>query len=320
MQQLTAMLNYQIPKGDGGRVFVYGESVENAQTIVIFCAGFPDDTRVFQPLAMRLASSRVDMVCGVTCLPGYDRCQDCEKAPGGGQENYDMDDMARSIQEATKALKAHVPAATRTVGVFHDWGCFAGSTCANLYTDFDALVYIDVLPTPQGVSMWKRGFSLKQACIMPLYTSLYAFTYAIQRYVSGMLSRIAFAIGGSTLMLTGSYPVKKVDFKTLKNHYKKEELYSHKTISMMYPYYQMYRNVITGQPIFGKASFLNVLTPTLFIFGQDKRIHFHTSRDIAWMGQYSHMKVVAVERAGHWLYLQEPDIAFNDIDIFLKGI
>lgn len=317
--QLSAMLSYQIPKGGNGRVFVYGENVETVQTIVIFCAGFPDDMRVFQPLAMRLGLSRDNMVCGVTCLPRFDRCQDCE---GDSQQhrNYDMDDMARSIQEATKTLKAHIPSATKTVGVFHDWGSVAGSTCANLYCDFDALVYIDVLPNPQGVSFWKRGFSLKQAYFIPLYTSLYACSHMIQRYVSGLLAKAIYGIGGLSLLLTGSFPVKRVDFNTLEEHYSKEETHIHHIISIMYPYYQIYRNVLTGQPIFGKSCFLNIQTPTLYLYGQDKRVHFHTCNDIAWMGQYSHMKAVGVEHAGHWLYLQKPDIAFHEIDVFLKGV
>jgi pimeloyl-ACP methyl ester carboxylesterase len=339
----TVVLTYPLPKTAGsGRVLVYQRdktsgmtpTVNNSKeddtttttstTLLIFCGGFPDDIRVFQSLAMSLASSRDDIVCGVTCPPGFDSsyCEETNEIFRPSPPPYDLEDMGKAIDLATRVLKNHVPSATKTVGVFHDWGSLAGSICANLYHEFDGIVYIDVLPTPKGRNIWTRGFSLRQSLICSSYTCLFAVTHAIQRHVSWWLAVVPFSVGGGLFKVFGLLPVKANDFKTLGVLYKNDPLSTQFLISMMYPYYQMYCNFFQGRPIFGRGCVLSLQTPILFLYGTNKRVNFHTKKDLVWMGQYSHMKAVAVNGAGHWLYLQEPhaQAVFQEIDSFLRRV
>jgi pimeloyl-ACP methyl ester carboxylesterase len=334
---LSATLTYPLPRSGGsGRVLVYGDpnlsptgttttttTSTSTTTLILFCAGFPDDIRAFQPLAMRLASSSSNIVCGVTCPPGYD--SSCVE-----QQSYDYDlvDMAKCIGLATQALKLHVVVKngkTKTVGVFHDWGCMAGNICANTYYDFDGIVYVDVLPSPPNVTVWTRGFSFQQTIIWSLYTSLYAVMHAVQRHIPlPWLAALPLTVCGvcdKALRVLGLVPLKEIDYTTIADTYQKDPLSTRQLINMMYPYYHLYKNLLMGRHVIPTASCLSAQTPTLFIYGVDKTLQFHTKKDLVWMGQYSKlMKSVAVNGAGHWLHVQKPDVTFAEIDAFLQRI
>jgi pimeloyl-ACP methyl ester carboxylesterase len=348
---LSATLTYPLPKSGGsGRVLVYGDpnlyktassssvlsspptgtTTTTTTTLILFCAGFPDDIRAFQPLAMRLASSSSHIVCGVTCPPGYDSSSICVEQQQSC--DYDLVDMAKCIGLATQALKTHVLVAannngttTKTVGVFHDWGCIAGNICANDYYDFDGIVYVDVLPSPPNVTVWTRGFTIHQTIVWTLYTSLYAVMHAVQRHIPWpYLAALPLTVCGvcdQALRVLGLVPLKNIDYTTIADTYQKDRLSSRQLINMMYPYYQLYKNLLRGRPVIPTASCLSAQTPTLFLYGVDKTLQFHTKKDLVWMGQYSHlMKSVAVDGAGHWLYVQKPDVTFDEIDAFLRRI
>ena len=74
--------------------------------VLFFCGGFPDHWTTFQPLAQRISATQVStgsdderIICGVTCLPGYDTHHNNFKIEG-----YTFDEMAVSLQSACKIL------------------------------------------------------------------------------------------------------------------------------------------------------------------------------------------------------------------------
>lgn len=59
-----------------------------------------------------------------------------------------------------------------------------------------------------------------------------------------------------------------------------------------------------------------------YMYGLDKTINFHDSNHLEWLQneskkEGSKSKVVALVKAGHWLYLQQPTICYEEAKKFV---
>ena len=238
-------VSYALPGNEtGGRLFVFGEAPNQANQVVLFCAGFPDDCSVFLPLARKLASENPNVLTGVTCLPGYDHHHTNFR-----REGYTMDEMAATVREAAKVLCSFAPPTAKLTGVFHDWGCIVGAIGANrLEADdtaphkFGKVVYFDVLPPVHSSLGIKRSYSLYQWVVFPTYTSILALMHLISRYISWILAAIILQIGMVLVPITGLAPLGAIDQDTYYKRRPRPSLY--KTVYMCYPYYQMYKTLV----------------------------------------------------------------------------
>jgi len=94
---------------------------------------------------------------------------------------------------------------------------------------------------------------------------------------------------------------------------------------MMYPYYKLFQSLLTGNAkVFKDATMPMDLkkTPCLYLYGTEKRVQFHEDICVKVLEREekegrSLSKAVAVEDAGHWLYVQKFDVCFNEVKTFL---
>jgi pimeloyl-ACP methyl ester carboxylesterase len=321
------VIAYAIPgHDDGGRLVCYGN--KDAKRIVFFCGGWPDDCSVFSPLAQRLAASNSNLLCGVTCLPGYDYTTHSEYR----RSAFSTSEVNSSLREACKVLRTTVStnANAQLTGIFHDWGCVFGAMLVNrVHKDtpryFSSLVYFDILPPLHNSLGVKRSVNIKQAVCVTFYTSLFAVCHGIQRYLSFYLAAPILAVGFGLLNVLGLFPTRRVDGLTFRST-QQPKLTPRRIMYMQYPYFNVYKALLMGERRTMAGFCLPVSlqeTPVMYLYGLDKNLQFHNDNMLAWLIQEaaregSSSKVISVPSAGHWLYLQQADVCYEAVQEFLS--
>jgi pimeloyl-ACP methyl ester carboxylesterase len=338
---------YAIPGNEeGGRIFIYGKMLPGNEKnclreksrvrLLFFCGGFPDDCSSFQSLARRFAASSENIICGVTCLPGYDIHYTNFK-----KEGYSFDEMVLSLKAACKVFVSLVletasvqQSDIELTGVFHDWGSFVGAMLVNrmnLETPqfFRQVVYLDVLPSLHPVlKIPRQRKPLSQALVIISYTSFFAFCHAMQRFVSSWVAATIASIGYAMFTILGISPVRHIDNKTFMT-YRPKEYTMRKLVWMQYPYYNMWCGIFSQGPkgflknTFGDATLpANVSspstggTPILYMYGVNKNTMFHDSYVLNWLME-KQQPVIKVQDAGHWFHRQQEDTCYEAISNFL---
>lgn len=90
---------------------------------------------------------------------------------------------------------------------------------------------------------------------------------------------------------------------------------------MAYPYFYMYKAWIQRQEIFPLFDGYHLpadQTPILYLYGLEKRMHYHVDNHLELLRQQPNCRVLAVENAGHWLFLHQPDICYKAIRSFIE--
>jgi len=330
---------YPIP-GDlkGGALFIYGDA--NAANMALMSAGFPDDHEAFMPFASRLAKE-TDTLVGVTCLPGYD---DREDKPWTDHKRdrkygYSFDDMASCFREAAKALRAEssLPSKAKFTGIFHDWGVVPGSIWSNrAIADGsdnapDEIVYFDVLmnPHPSTVDLPKGNddLSVMQKCYKTLYMIVFASAFAAQTYVCGIFGIITLSLLMILLGLFRLGPCYKIDDDVMQS--KSPPMAISRCMYMSYVYFNIFCQLslkkIWNSEFHEDSTLPKDLStvPVLYLYGKHKRSYWHKDSSIKFLQREHEEKrsksnSIGVEGAGHWLYIQKPDICFDHVVNFMK--
>jgi len=321
--------SYAIPGNNNeGRLYVVGEASDETKEVMLFIAGFPDDSRVFLPMAQRFAIENPNVLTGVTCLPGYDHQQAKNK-----WEGYSMDEMVATVRDAAKMLCSFAPPTAKLTGIFHDWGCIVGAVGANrLEADdsapqkFGKLVYFDVLPPSHPSHAIPKSYSWHQWVVFPCYSLILTFIHLISRYMSWIAGALILIVGTIMVPFTGLAPLRTIDEET---YFGRTFVPSIRTrVYMCYPYYQLYKAWVLKKlgmlekPVEYHLPANLDSTPVLYMYGLDKNINFHNDNDVTWLKKHeslSHTRVVAVEEAGHWLFEQQPEICYEVVRNFILG-
>jgi pimeloyl-ACP methyl ester carboxylesterase len=331
----------------GGCLFLLGKL--DAPNIVLTCAGFPDDHSSFTPLARRLAEHSNCLV-GVICLPGYD---DRPEKPWKTHpaDGFTFTEWTVSLREAAKVLKSQSthPKATFT-GIFHDWGVVAGLMFTNRalkeeaavaaasgdkvkkqqeqYYAPDRLVLFDVclsphpktpnVPIPPKKTLLSKFYN---AAALTGYRVVLGSSFLTRRYVSAALAKLFLGVGFATLSLLGLNPLCNFDLELLK----KERKDTDRLIYMSYPYFTPLQFLWNGRILqeFSGACLPKdlVVTPVLYLYGIDKNVHFHDNASVCLLqqehAQRRNSHAIPVQEAGHWLYRQQEDFCFTQVDKFI---
>ena len=330
-------LTYPIPHDDkGGSVFVYGDKA--CSHLIIMCPGWPDDHSAVERMARRLAESGNCLV-GVACLPGFDDRRPEKPWQSHWKDGYSFDEWVVCLREAIKALRAHSTAdKAKLTGIFHDWGCFVGFQYTNHEIARagkepdemvpDQLVLMDVLlgphpktpdkPRPK-VPMLARVY---KGVAMVSYQLTLAISWFLHRYVSRYLAVVYLTIASGFLWLFRLSPGNYDDFCYLAENSRGPL----RTLYMCYPYYRMWKAVITGVParrIF-RFAFLPLdleRTPILYLYGTAKPFQLHSPNSLALLERESQQghrsRVVPIEGGGHWFHWKKPDVAFEHVNKFV---
>jgi pimeloyl-ACP methyl ester carboxylesterase len=346
-------ITYAIPhEEDGGCLFLYGKP--DAKHIVLTCAGFPDDHGSFGPLAQRLAKESNCLV-GVTCLPGFDDRPD-KPWKNHHKEGFTFLEVVASLHEATKVLRAYStnPEAKFTA-IFHDWGCLVGLMFTNRALTLeeddssehhhhaftpDQVVLFDVclgahpkatnVPVPPPKTLL---YFLYDLAVQVSYRLLLALCFLLQYYVSSKMAANLFDYGFLVLNILRLSPVRAIDNNLSATAPTDPQDYKHRITYMAYPYYYLWKVIFRGKldEDGGIVDLAGVhlpkdltTTPVLYMYGLDKNIQFHQDDGLCLL-EHEHEQgrrsnAIAVKDAGHWLYKQQADICFAQVDAFIQEL
>jgi hypothetical protein len=335
LPQPRKIVNYPISEElTGGAVFLYGNP--DASKIAVFSAGYPDDHENGQVFCSRL-SKESDTLVGLMCLPGFDDRPDkpWKTHRKGG---YTFQEMSNCFRETVKVLRKESTKDRKEVkltGIFHDWGVIPGTVWANQTLEGsdinddspDELIIFDVLrpvhkdqknDVPKHIKK-----PLKEIFITVTYQLIFASSFAVYNYISKPLSLLVL-LSSMFLGPLGISPTLEIDRKVLLG--RKPPLNPFRMIYMAYPYFYLYKMIFTGSK--GGALRYATLpkdlkkTPTLYLYGTEKRINFHDYGAVAYLEREakenrSKSNAIAVENAGHWLYIQQPDVCMKHVLNFM---
>jgi pimeloyl-ACP methyl ester carboxylesterase len=224
-------------------------------------------------------------------------------------------------------------------GIFHDWGSYVGAMVVNRSNQlspnfFHKVVFLDVLPPAHPkLRIPREKANVWKGIILMSYTSLFALCHSIQRYLSYWLAIPLVLVGYSVLHITSLLPIQFLDNVTFLSDRPKEYTLR-KIIYMQYPYYYLWRGLISeGPKQFLKTTLSDATlpadvssispngTPVLYLYGSKKNAMFHDTNTVTWLQQFPPnqqlMSVVRVDGAGHWLYRQKEDACYDAICKFI---
>jgi pimeloyl-ACP methyl ester carboxylesterase len=326
------IVKYRIPGDEtGGRLFLFGNP--NAQRMIFFCAGYPDDHSAFSPLAARLAKE-LDAFCGVTCLAGYDDCVEKPWASSFRPQGYSFEELVQALRTGAKVFRQESTNSTDDkvvfTTVFHDWGSVVGSIYTNRVMEEkdsfhvpDQIVYFDILPLrshknepnrpqPQKHSM---GHLVKESA----YRMVFALAFFFYHHLASKQIGILIArLGGLLLRFVATASDMAMD--------RFHELSPSRLVYMMFPYQAIIMDISKSKyyktPSILKGFHLPILqeVPVLFLYGASKPLQMHDQNVADFMHQHEGKSdSIGVQNAGHWLYLHQPDECLDAVRKFIES-
>lgn len=308
------VLQYPLPHDGVGDMHIF---TGNPEHLVLLCAGFPDNHEAMIPLAQRLKQT-----AAVICLPGYD---DRNMYPDG----YTIDDWVACFHSAKHVLQKRFPNASNKQQfsvLVHDWGVVAGTCFVNRYAEEEPtnkLILLDVLapphkrapePTPSPEHPPASALQVFHTVLGTMsYQLSFALVFALQRYVHKYVATAWMVVSSQVLTACRLTPTRKIDALHVNKHIK----LTFNTMYMTYPYFFVYKSMLTGNARVFSQFFIPTKVPVLYMYGQDKNFCFHDDKALNFVSQNNGGKVVGVKDAGHWLHWQQPDLVFEEIDSFL---
>jgi pimeloyl-ACP methyl ester carboxylesterase len=341
------VITYPIPANDdGGLLHIYGGA--NAKNIIICCGGYPDDHKPFTPLARRLASE-ADSLVGITCFPGFDLdSYSKSKFNGFKRTGYSFEEVCNCIREAVSRLftewksKSSEDISPKFTLILHDWGVVPGLMFANRTIEEqyslhvpNKIVLLDILTPPhkqyedlpkQEDVQYSLRPSMYELLVCISYRFALAASFAVLRYASDILGLISMALMFGLVHLLGLNPARTVDSTLIEKRAQEAKFplafYRH-LVYMSYPYYYLFKCFIIGKGLEDISLPLDLKSsPILYIYGTDKNVMFHDWRSLAILEREerenrSACKVVKVEEAGHWMYVQKLEVCVEEIKSFI---
>lgn len=337
------ILDHPIPKmsDTAGKLHVYGDP--SSKHLIIMSAGFPDSQQAMTPMARRLATSG-DCLVGITCPPGYDDTldwrRDCPK------EGFSLDDWVANFRDAVKALRKYSSksiAETTLTAIVHDWGAIMGTMYCNYAQEtdpdgtlglrLDRLVIYDVLTPPHpDTDRRPQGHEQQQwwqpFCIMT-YQLIFAAWFLMNRYLPfPYLTWLFCFVTNGLLSFFQIYPLGQRDRENFQDRLKTKTLDNmQREWYKAYAYYHYWKDIFQGklQELVMRMVLPQDLSkvPVLYLYGASKPYEMDEPNAIAMLNREEAegrpSRVVRVENAGHFLYMQQPDICYSAMEKFFEA-
>jgi len=245
---------------------------------------------------------------------------------------------------------------TKFTGIFHDWGSLAGGTWMNRvlaeaeaknrnnsnnkkedneYFKPNNVVYFDVLLSPSKSTNQTELVPCSSEVVSPsiksnicrwLYRIVLANSFLLQRYISKYVAAVTFIVGFTLLELFGLGPLFPFDTESIEPLYNKNGPKSiFRIMYMAYPYWLLFQTSTMKTKMKEEFKLHENWkeTPILYMYGIKKRTQFHDERSIKMLEsgaqhKTSTSRVIAVEDAGHFLYVQKPKLCVDSVYQFMN--
>jgi pimeloyl-ACP methyl ester carboxylesterase len=173
-------------------------------------------------------------------------------------------------------------------------------------------------------------YFLYDLAVQVSYRFVLAVCFLLQYYVSIKMATNLFDFGFLVLNILQLSPVRAIDNKLSAAQAPPEDAqdYKHRITYMAYPYYYLWKVILRGTLIKDLAGAHLpkdlTTTPVLYMYGLDKNIQFHQDDGLCLL-EHEHEQgrrsnAIAVKDAGHWLYKQQADICFAQVDAFIQEL
>lgn len=262
-----------------------------SQSLVVLVAGFPDsETSAFGPVLDSLAEHhRVFSLC----LPDYSQSLVSKKKRWG----YSWSELLEGLHLKINELQTNDGVLREKYFlVGHDWGSHLVSLYENKYSSFvKKIVLLDVF-TPQRKHNRLTNF---QIFSILSYQWSFALSYIIHETISRFIGNRIYFMAGKIFMYC---------FPSI------GKASSPGDASFCYPYLHYWKDIFLKRAL--KPRFPE--TPTLYLFGGRKTLHFHSKEAIKELALRPGNKVKEVDDAGHWLTLEKPEEVTKEILSFLE--
>jgi pimeloyl-ACP methyl ester carboxylesterase len=290
--------------------------------VILFCAGYPDDHTVFLPFAARLAKEIKNVLCGVTCLAGYDNFPPNKPWTNYAKtEGYSMDQWATSLRAAAKALNKYAVASSASSSdttkstfttIFHDWGVIPGTIYVNRAladetkgdnsndslgdmvsrTAPDQVILFDVCPPfchrQQSPRPKRERPSFLHVVRENLYRVCLALGFVLYRFVSKYVALVVVTVLSKISIPLGLGPFAYGSADSAMGMEKFLQDWD-RGLYMTFPYYSIFQMIANGtiQQLLSEFHLpLLDQVPLLYLYGIDKNVQFHDANLVAFIKEY----------------------------------
>ena len=340
-----------LPKEDNsdqvGSLHLFGDP--QSQHSCFFCGGFPDDHTVWGPMVQDFFL-KDNYYCGVTCLAGFDGKLNYH--PGNG---YKIHQMTEALSTALQTfVETRENPKSKVTVIIHDWATFIGVMAINNQVvsrniSVDQIILLDVLPKPHPNApnlppkspQQSRLSYYRELFFKGLYRACLTTTFILSRFSQPL----AIAYVGTSLVVGRAFnllPLGDIDFDTLAQRDEEQGLdgltQTRGLLYKCYPYYHGALSALPGQydKVLGSAHLpvvqqsiggsgnhqqWKLCIPILYMYGATKPLglQFHASTTLEWLQNDPLGRVIKIDNAGHWLFVQQPDICYHHMKEFILG-
>jgi pimeloyl-ACP methyl ester carboxylesterase len=292
MRSLIGMLGLALASAQSPDAFpsrLSGLAPSPTTPMVVFLAGFPDDTHSFDAVAPAFEGTHTVLKLA---LPGY------EGAPISAKWGLPFTTLVEKMHDAVEA-QAHGDLHL----VVHDWGAYLGLLYSEKYST--EVVKLALLDIGHQTMADAAEMTLMEKVVGATYQLFLAWCFVVDAI--GLRPLAALAQMLFPWQTIGPCP------HEFALPAKVEEWFSAPDFKICYPYYVLWKQILTGTAWMPAMPSM----PTLFVWGTRKRMRFHTSRftkDLDARDDGS--RSVALD-CGHFMQAQLPaEVAFQLLSFF----
>lgn len=235
---------------------------------LVFIHGWPDGPELWESQVQVLSKS---YRCLRVTLPNF-----------RGQKSSEGFDFPKLIQLLSKTIKDSLKdqVSDKIILIGHDWGAYLSYLYEKEFPDqVERLITLDV-----GARI--QADSVKESVVYLSYQGWLISAWLAEKVWPNLAHKMSEA-----LAKIGKAPSPE---KT--------------SAKMNYPYFYFWRNLLWGSSAQTLLQGYEPHCPTLFIFGAEKPVMFHSNEWVRYLRERKDCKVVEVPDAGHWIMRDKPQL------------
>lgn len=243
---------------------------------VVFIHGWPDGPQLFEPMVATLRSRYRCVRC---TFSGFDPL---DRVPFWGVPLGEVATELKEIIEAVMQSRKEGEGNNAPALVAHDWGCVAAYEL--IHRDpfiVSALVALDV-----GGHIGKLT-AFGSLCISAYQGVLIVLYFMVPSFLATLFTTLtAFLLGAPS-----PWDARR---------------------QMNYPYFQLWRSLLTGTRLPSMKGFVKPKMPTLFLYGANKPFQFHSQAWVDYLNGIPNCRAVGIS-GGHWFFVKAAKVESNDL-------